>query len=228
MFAVPEATDGRLRVLVVDDKVMPRIAAKAMLSSSKVFRFAGEASSGPEGVRLCEVLKPDIVLLDVEMPLVDGATTAKLIRELGGPTPTIVAWTVSESGDDLIRMMRAGCAGYVLKDAGPEELRRALEAAVRGESPVPRRLIPQVLARAVAAPAQEEEGEGAELSARELEVLRMVARGQATKEMAQKLGLSRHSVDTHLANLYRKLGVAGRGQAVALALRRGLLGTDDF
>ena len=226
MFAVPEAADGRLRVLVVDDKVMPRIAAKAILSASKVFSFAGEASSGPEGVRLCEVLKPDVVLLDVEMPQMDGATTAKLIKELEGPTPTIVAWTVSENGDDLIRMMRAGCAGYVLKDAGPEELGRALEAALRGETPVPRRLIPQVLARAIAPVPIEEEG--AELSARELEVLKMLARGQATKEIARDLGLSRHSVDTHLANLYRKLEVTGRGQAVALALRRGLLGAEDF
>lgn len=227
MLAVPEAAEGRLRVLVVDDKVMPRIAAKAILSASKAFSFVGEASSGPEGVRLCQALKPDIVLLDVEMPQVDGATTAKLIKELDVPQPTIVAWTVSESGDDLIRMMRAGCAGYVLKDAGPEELRRALEAAVRGESPVPRRLIPQVLARAVAPPVHEED-DGAELSGRETEVLKMVARGQATKEIARDLGISRRSVDTHLANLYRKLGVSARGQAVAAALRRGLLGTDDF
>src|SRR5207249_10872079 len=117
-----------------------------MLAASPELRHVGEASSGGEALRVMDAVKPDLVLMDVHMPDMDGPATAKALLARY-PSTKIVAWTVSDSSDDLLRMMQAGCSGYVLKDAGPAELRRALLSALRSESPVPRRMIPDVLRR---------------------------------------------------------------------------------
>src|SRR6266446_7424544 len=117
-----------------------------MLASASDLRFAGEASSGTDAISAIERLHPDLVLMDVHMPAMDGPTTAKAVLARF-PNMTIIAWTVSESSDDLLRMMQAGCSGYILKDAGPTELHAALMATLRSESPVPRRMIPDVLRR---------------------------------------------------------------------------------
>lgn len=212
--------------MVIDDKAMPRIAVKAMLGGNPSFLIVGEASSGPEGIRLARSLTPDVVLLDVDMPHMDGPETARGIFDGDPPHPKVMAWTVSDQGDDVIRMMRAGCTGFILKDSGPDELMNAIEAGLRGETPIPRKLIPEIIARAVA-PSQRSESADPAISAREMEVLRRSARGQSTKDMARELGISPRSVDGYLNNLYRKLGVSSRGQAVHQALRRGLLSQED-
>jgi two-component system, NarL family, nitrate/nitrite response regulator NarL len=217
----------RPRVVVVDDRTMPRIAVRAMLDSTGTFELVGEAASGEEGVRVCQRLHPNLVLLDVDMPGMDGAATARAILALDGPHPVIVAWTVSDSSEDLIRMIRAGCAGYALKDSGPKELDRALLAALEGEMPVPRKLIPEIISRAVA-PTERQAGAPPDLSPREREVLRLAARGATTKEIAKDLQISRRSVDAHLSNVYRKLDVVNRGQAVHHALLQGLIGADEI
>lgn len=218
---------ARPRVAVIDDRLMPRIAVRAMLESTGTFELVGEAASGEEGVRLCQRLHPNLVLLDVDMPGMDGAATAKAILRLDPPHPVIVAWTVSDSSEDLIRMIRAGCSGYALKDSGPAELDRALLTALEGEMPVPRKLIPEVIARAVA-PSERMASAPPDLSPRELEVLRLAARGATTKEVAKALQISRRSVDAHLSNVYRKLDVINRGQAVRHALLHGLIGADEI
>lgn len=225
---VTETGSLRRTLVVIDDRMMPRVAVRAMLEGSPGFKLVGEATNGEEGVRLCAQVRPDIVLIDVDMPGMDGAATAQAIIAAAGPAaPVLLAWTVSDSSEDLIRMIRAGCAGYCLKDAGPQELERALEAAFRGDMPVPRKLIPDVIARAVA-PAERVQEPTPKLSNRELEVLRLAAKGRATKDIATVIGISRRSVDSHLSNVYRKLDVVSRGQAVHQALLRGLIGADDF
>jgi DNA-binding NarL/FixJ family response regulator len=218
---------ARPRVAVIDDRLMPRIAVRAMLESTGTFELVGEAASGEEGVRLCQRLHPNLVLLDVDMPGMDGAATARAILRLDPPHPVIVAWTVSDSSEDLIRMIRAGCSGYALKDSGPAELDRALLTALEGKMPVPRKLIPEVIARAVA-PSERMASAPADLSPRELEVLRLAARGATTKDVAKALQISRRSVDAHLSNVYRKLDVINRGQAVRHALLHGLIGADEI
>src|SRR5207244_8437856 len=136
--------------------------------------------SGREALDAVASLSPDLVLMDVHMPGMDGpeVTTALLAQH---PDIKIVAWTVSESSDDLLRMMRAGCSGYVLKDVGPTELQRALSAALRSESPVPRRMIPEVLRR-VAASTPLSAGK-VNLPSRETQVLRGVAKGKPTQPL---------------------------------------------
>ncbi len=214
------------RVLVVDDSIVPRTAAKAMLGASSQLRHVGEAGSGAEALKAIEVYKPDLVLMDVHMPEMDGAATAKALL-IKHPETKIVAWTVSESGDDLLRMMQAGCSGYVLKDVGPSELERALLAALRSESPVPRRMIPGVLRR-IADSTPLSVGAKVALTSREMQVLRGIAKGHTTKRLAHDLGLRVPSIDSHLRNIFKKLGVNNRGEAVSSALKLGLISLADL
>jgi len=165
--------------------------------------------------------------MDVHMPGMDGpATTRALLSE--HPDLTVVAWTVSEASDDLLRMMQAGCSGYVLKDAGPSELQRALLAAIRSESPVPRRMIPDVLRRVADQTPLSQSPTRVSLTSREMQVLRGLAKGFTSKRLARELGLKLPSVDSHLRNVYRKLEASNRGEAVSAALRLGLITLSDL
>lgn len=212
--------------MVVDDSIVPRTAARVMLESTAGLRLVGEAASGVEALRSVDRLKPDLVLMDVHMPEMDGPATAKALLSRR-PNVKIIAWTVSESSDDLLRMMKAGCSGYVLKDAGPSELQRALFAAMRSESPVPRRMIPEVLRR-VAESTLLSQATNVALTSREMQILRGVAKGHTTKRLAKDLGLRASSVETHLRNIFKKLEVNNRGEAVSSALRLGLITLADL
>ena len=211
---------------MVDDSIVPRTAARAMLGSTTDLRHAGEASSGADALRAMEASKPDLVLMDVHMPDMDGPATAKALLAKY-PGTKIVAWTVSDSSDDLLRMMQAGCSGYVLKDAGPAELRRALLSALRSESPVPRRMIPEVLRR-VAESTPLSTQTNVSLTSREMQILRGVAKGNTTKRLAHDLGLKAPSVETHLRSIFKKLGAGNRGEAVSSALKLGLITLGDL
>ena len=216
------------RVLVVDDSVLPRMAARTMLGNSAGFRLCGEALSGEEALKAVPALKPDLVLMDVHMPGLDGPAATKAIKEKY-PDVKVIAWSVSESGDDLLRMMRAGCTGYVLKDAGPTELNHALDAAVRSESPVPRRMLPEVLKRvAETVPLADRPPGQAQLTSREMQVLRGIAKGHTSKRLAHDIGLAVPSIETHLRNIFRKLNATNRGEAVSTALKIGLLSLADL
>jgi len=216
----------RYRVLVVDDSIVPRTAARAMLAASPELRYVGEASSGGDALGIVDSLRPDLVLMDVHMPAMDGPTTAKAMLAKH-PELKIVAWTVSESSDDLLRMMQAGCAGYILKDVGPSEFQRALLAATRSESPVPRRMIPDVIRR-VAATTPLSMGVTVSLTSREMQILRGIAKGHTTKKLSTDLRIAPPSVETHLRNIFKKLGANNRGEAVSAALRLGLITLADL
>lgn len=189
-------------------------------------RLCGEVASGEDALKAATTLKPDVVLMDVHMPGMDGPKTAS---ELLGEHPNVrvLAWTVSESSDDLLRMMQAGCSGYVLKDVGPAELQRAIWAAVRSESPVPRKMIPAVLKR-VAAHSPPVGPSTVSLTSREMQILRGLAQGWSTKRISREIGLRIPTVETHLGNLYRKLNVGNRGEAVSAGLRLNLISLSDF
>jgi DNA-binding NarL/FixJ family response regulator len=214
------------KVLVVDDSIVPRVAARAMLGAVADLRLVGEASSGAEALRVIETLKPDLVLMDVHMPVMDGpATTRALLSR--APRTKVLAWTVSESSDDLLRMMQAGCAGYVLKDSGPSELHRALLATLRSEAPVPRRMIPEVLRRVADSSPLSTQAK-VTLTSREMQILRAVGKGHPTKRIAKDLGLKSPSVETHLHNIFKKLNATNRGEAVSSALKLGLITLSDL
>src|SRR5438128_1821783 len=196
-----------------------------MLGTTGNLRLVGEASSGSEAIRAVASLRPDLVLMDVHMPVMDGPAAAKALLARF-PQTKIIAWTVSESSDDLLRMMQAGCSGYVLKDSGPGELQRALLAVTRSENPVPRRMIPEVIRR-VSASTPLSRGTTVDLTSREMQILRGIARGHTTKRLAKDLQLKAASIDTHLRNIFKKLGVNNRGEAVSTALRLGLITLAD-
>src|SRR5260370_23155163 len=214
------------RVLVVDDSILPRAAARAMLSTASNLRLVGEASSGAEALNVIDALKPDLILMDVHMPDMDGPATAKSVLSRH-PEIKVVAWTVSESSDDLLRMMQVGCSGYVLKDAGPGELQRALLSALRSESPVPSKMIPEVLRR-VSESTPLSQSNVVPLTSREMQILRGIAKGHTTKRLAAYLGLKPPSIETHLHNMFRKLNATNRGEAVSTALKVGLLTLADM
>lgn len=164
--------------------------------------------------------------MDVHMPEMDGpAATRALLTKF--PGTKVIAWTVSESSDDLLRMMQAGCAGYILKDAGPTELHRALLATLRSESPIPRRMIPDVLRRVVeSAPVTIQTK--LVLTSREIQILQAVAKGHTTKRISKDLGLASPSIESHLRNIFKKLDVNNRGEAVSTALKVGLITLADL
>jgi len=198
-----------------------------MLGTATGLRLVGEASSGAEALQAMGRFKPDLVLMDVHMPGMDGAaTTTEIMAQY--PHVKVIAWTVSESSDDLLRMMRAGCSGYVLKDVGPAELQRALWSAVRSESPVPRKMIPDVLRRVTEQTPLSQGAGTVALTSREMQILRGIAKGVPTKRLAQQLGLRAPSVETHLHNLFRKLNAANRGEAVSTALKVGIITLGDL
>jgi two-component system, NarL family, nitrate/nitrite response regulator NarL len=214
------------RVVVVDDSLLPRAAARALLGNSPALRLVGEASSGEQALSVVESARPDLVLVDVHMPGMDGAATAKALLEQN-PELKVIAWTVSDSSDDLLRMIRAGCSGYVLKDSGPSELDRALMAALRSESPVPRKMIPDVLRR-VAEQAPPPPPGTIKLTSREMQILRGAAKGFTSKRLAAESGLAVPSVDSHLRNIFRKLRASNRGEAVSTAMKLGLITLGDL
>jgi len=213
-------------VLVVDDSVVPRAAAKSLLAAAHGLRFVGEAASAQEAFKQVVALKPDLVLMDVHMPDVDGPQAARelLARH---PSVKVIAWTVSESSDDLLRMMQAGCSGYILKEAGPAELQNALLSVARSQSPVPRRMIPEVLRR-IGDRTPLSQGTTVSLTFREMQILRGIAKGHTSKKLAQDSGLAVPSVETHLRNIFRKLNAGNRGEAVSTALKLGLITLADL
>ena len=213
-------------MLVVDDSALPRAAARTMLSTASNLKLVGEASSGAEALEVIEKVKPDLILMDVHMPDMDGPATARSVLSRH-PEIKVVAWTVSESSDDLLRMMQVGCSGYVLKDAGPGELQRALLSALRSESPVPRKMIPEVLRR-VAESTPLSQSNVVPLTSREMQILRGIAKGHTTKRLAADLSLAAPSIETHLHNIFRKLSATNRGEAVSTALKVGLLTLADM
>lgn len=213
-------------ILVVDDRRLARIAAKAILDDSPEFVWVGEASNGVEAVNMAARLRPMVVLLDVEMPGVDGAETARLLKHENQEL-NILAWTVSEESGDLLRMLDAGCSGYVLKDCSPSELHTAIRVAVRNETAIPRKMLGNVL-REAARYVPRFYYQRAALTTGELQVLRMLAKGRPTKQIATSLNIATSSVESHIKSIYRKLDVNSRSAALGVALKQGLLRVSDL
>jgi two-component system, NarL family, response regulator LiaR len=213
-------------VVVVDDRRLARIAAKAIVEESRDLVWLGEASSADEAMALIPRVKPGVVLLDVEMPGVDGAETARRLKALV-PELVILAWTVSDEGDDLLRMLQAGCVGYALKESGPAELHNAIRAALRNETVVPRKMLGAIL-RQAADYVPDPSSERVTLTPTEMTILRLIAKGLPSKQIALRVGVAPSSVETHIRNIYRKLDANNRTAAVGFALKLRLLKVSDL
>jgi DNA-binding NarL/FixJ family response regulator len=204
-----------IRLLIADDHPVVRDGLIGLFSRDDDFEVLGEAADGAEAVRLAERLAPDVILMDLRMPQVDGVTAiAELARR--GVTARVLVLTTFDTDSDVLPAIEAGATGYLLKDAPRSELFRAVRAAARGEAVLSPSVATRLLGQ-VRAPAQDE------LSRRELEVLELVARGSTNREAAARLFISEATVKTHLLHVYAKLGVNDRAAAVAEAFDRGLL-----
>jgi DNA-binding NarL/FixJ family response regulator len=208
-----------LRLLLVDDHPVVRTGLRGMFESDPGFVVVGEAADGATGAELAATLHPDVVLMDLQMPGTDGVEGIRRIRALPGGPPVLVL-TTYDSDVQILRAIEAGAAGYLLKDSPRETLFEAVRSAAAGGSP----LAPTVAARLLGrlGPGAPARG-GDTLTTRELEVVRLVARGASNREIARDLRISEATVKTHLLKIFEKLGVADRTSAVTTALERGLI-----
>jgi NarL family two-component system response regulator YdfI len=214
-----------VRVVIADDHLVVRSGLRMMLGTSDEFALVGEAANGAEAVALVAESRPDVVLMDLRMPDTDGLEAIARIHERW-PDLAIVILTTYNEDELMIRGLRAGARGYLLKDCALDALLRAVRSAARGEMLVPPDVMARILshaARAVGpAPAPLERGP-LDLTAREREVLAGVARGERSKEIAVHLGISERTVGSYLNSIFAKFGVDSRAAAVAVAMERGLL-----
>ncbi|MER6537097.1 response regulator [Streptomyces sp. 900105755] len=212
-------TEPPISLLIVDDHPVVRDGLRGMFESAPGFTVLGEASDGAEAVTLAGTLDPDVVLMDLRMP---GGGGVDAIRELTrrGARAKVLVLTTYDTDSDTLPAIEAGATGYLLKDAPREELFTAVRAAAQGRTV----LSPAVASRLVSAVRTPTAPANEPLSAREREVLALVARGTSNREIARELFISEATVKTHLTHLYAKLGVNDRAAAVATGYQRGILG----
>ena len=204
-----------IRVIIADDHPVVRIGLRGMLETQADIEVVGEAENGKQAVSLAAKLEPDVVLMDLQMPELDGASATEQIRTRLSQTHVLVL-TTYDTDADITRAIGAGAIGYLLKDAPRDDLLHAIRAASRGESVLTPSVASRVMER-MRAPSH------TTLSDREIEVLTKVADGKSNKEIAQTLFISGATVKTHLIHIFSKLGVDDRTAAVTVALERGVL-----
>lgn len=216
-----------LEVLLIDDHTLFREGLKGLLGHRGI-AIAGEAGNGPEGLDLAASLKPDVVLLDMRMPKMDGNTVLRKLRQSGFDQP-IVMLTTSSDERDLIESLRNGANGYLLKDMDPDDLVLALRDIVSGKTVVAPGLAP-VLARFVQGKdiIEDTPNPFADLTPRESEILVLLADGQSNKVIARNLGISDGTVKLHVKSILRKLGVHSRVEAAVIAVENGLRSERDY
>ncbi len=209
-----------VRIVVTDDHSVVRQGLRMFLELDAELEIVGEAANGAEAVELAKSLQPDVVLMDLLMPVMDGITAITEIRQQA-PGVEVVALTSVLEDASVVGAVRAGAIGYLLKDTNADELRRAVKAAAAGQV----QLSPEAavrLMREVRAPETTES-----LTDRETDVLRLLADGQSNKEIARNLSIGEKTVKTHVSSILSKLGVQSRTQAVLAAMRAGLIPAVD-
>lgn len=204
-----------IRILIVDDHQLVREGLAEILASQKDFQIVGLAGNGMEALRLHAQLKPDITLMDLRMPQLDGVAAIQEIRK-DSPLSQILVLTTYDSDADIVRAVEAGAVGYLLKDAPRDELFLAVRRGAAGETALSPRIAARLMARMRAS-------RDSTLSSRELGVLELVALGKANQAIALELGISVATVKTHLVHIFDKLGVEDRTSAVTVALERGII-----
>ncbi|GAA0960563.1 response regulator transcription factor [Actinocorallia libanotica] len=206
--------DAPIRLLIADDHPIFRDGLRGMFADDPAFEVLAEAENGARAVELARALQPDVILMDLRMPVMNGVAAIKELTRLGVPSRVLVL-TTYDTDRDVLPAIEAGATGYLLKDAQRDELVRAITTAARGETALSPSVATRLLGR-VRTP-------DTPLSARELEILHLISQGNNNRETAARLFISEATVKTHILHLYAKLGVNDRAAAVATAFQRGLL-----
>jgi len=213
-----------IRVLIADDHELARGGVRGMLAADPEFEIVGEAADGADAVEQAITLHPDVVLMDIRMPRLDGIEATRRLQSHGNP-PKVLVLTTFDLDEYVYEALRAGASGFMLKDAAPGQLREAVRIVANGETllapAVTRRLVERFVQRP--APGDAEEKLIAELTERELEVLKLIATGLSNREIAAKLFLSEATVKTHFTRIAAKLGLRDRVQAVVFSYENGLV-----
>jgi DNA-binding NarL/FixJ family response regulator len=207
-----------IKVLLVDDHQVVRRGLRTFLEVQDDIEVVGEAADGAEGVAQAEELRPDVVLMDVRMPVLDGVEALRRLRELGNPARVLIVTSFTEQRT-VVPALRAGAAGYVYKDVDPDALAGAIRSVHAGHVLLQQEVAGALLSEEASGPVQ---GRGSSLTEREREVLGLIADGRSNREIARALVLSEKTVKTHVSNILMKLDLADRTQAALWAVRHGL------
>jgi two-component system nitrate/nitrite response regulator NarL len=214
-----------IRILLVDDQPLFRGAIAALIAEQDDMVVVGEAENGLQGVEMARALVPDLVVMDVEMPVMDGVEAVRLIREQLS-TVKVIMLTVSESDDHVFDAIRFGAHGYLLKDLRPEQLYDMIRSVMRNETPlspaIAGRLLNEIQSGATKRDSSPAPPQGPSVTRRELEILQLVAEGLSNKEIGKRLSITEGTVKNHVHNALEKLGMENRIQAAAYIVRQGL------
>jgi len=210
----------KYKVLIVDDHLVVREGLKLILETNDSFQVIGEANNGKVALDIIDKSKPDIILMDLNMPVMSGLDTLKTMSEMNIAIPVIILTTYNED-DLMVKGIELGAKGFLLKDTSRENLFRTLESAIRGET----LLQPDVMAKILKYKQEKSNSytqQSASLTDKELFILQAVAKGFKSREIAFDMGIAERTVKAHLTNIYNKLGVNSRAEAVAIAIDQGL------
>ncbi|WP_310830164.1 response regulator transcription factor [Paenibacillus pedocola] len=211
------------RILIVDDHFVVRQGLKLILETSEQFQIVGEAENGKQAVSLIDEVQPDVILMDLNMPVMSGLEAMQILRDRNISVPVIILTTYNED-ELMINGLALGARGYLLKDTSRENLFRNIESAVRGETLLSAEIMEKVIAaREYQRNPVPAKGASSLLTDKEVQILQSVARGFKSKEIAYDIGISERTVKAHLTSIYNKLGVDSRSQAVAAAMERGII-----
>lgn len=220
-----QTQDKPIRILITDDHFVVRQGLRLILNTAKDIEVVGEAVNGEDALQLTAEHRPDVILMDLRMPVMDGLTAIEQLRELHSEVAVIILTTYNED-EMMLRGLQLGARGYLLKDTDRETLLNTIRAAARGESLFKPEVVQRVLSVQAPSPSPRQTGpppDDIELTPRELEVLQAAATGERNKEIALRLDISPRTVKAHLTSVYNKLGVDSRAAAVAIAAQKGWL-----
>ena len=217
----------RIRVIIADDHPLVRDAIRRSLACHKDIEFLGEAIDGEQAVKLSSELKPDIVIMDIMMPKLSGVEATRKIKEIS-PTTSVLILTAYESDELIIGLLEMGVSGYLLKSACAEELIQAIKAINAGESVLHPQVIAKILRSEVHKPSEDHQLKERPISDRELEILKLVARGMNNKEIARELIISVPTVKAHLSRIFNKLAVSSRTEAIMKGLGERWITLEDL
>ena len=219
----PARDHSELRVAVADDQQLVRFGFATILDAQDDMEVVGEAEDGSSAVELCRSARPDVILMDIRMPGMDGIEATRILTGDPSVKTRVMVLTTFDLDEYVYAALQAGASGFLLKDTSPEVLTHALRTVVAGEACVAGSVMTRLIASYVRRPRPTAEEALRELTAREQEILRLVGRGRNNAEIARELFISQTTVKTHLARLFQKTGTRDRAQAVILAYESGLL-----